>query len=104
MGFFSKLFGGSTNDVLAKTINDNALLVDVRSLAEFSSGNVKGSINIPVDQIANQLVKFKEKDTNIVVFCRSGMRSSQAKSILEKNGFTTVTNAGTWGKVAKLLE
>lgn len=105
MGFFSYLFGGgSSNDELAKTINNSALLVDVRSSGEFESGNVKGSINIPVDQISNHLAKFKAKDNNIVVFCRSGMRSSQAKSILEKNGFTNVTNAGTWGKVNSLLE
>jgi phage shock protein E len=104
MGFFSNLFGGGSNNDLAKTINDDALLVDVRSFGEFASGNVKGSINIPVDQITNHLAKFKAKDNNIVVFCRSGMRSSQAKSILEKNGFTNVTNGGTWEKVDNLLE
>jgi len=83
-------------------LKDGAFLVDVRSPEEFASGNVKNSINIPVMQIANQLAKFKDKK-NIVVFCRSGMRSSQAKAILEKNGLTNVINGGTWNAVNALL-
>lgn len=99
MGFFENIFGkDNNNDNLATLINERAFLVDVRSPGEFADGNVKGSVNIPLDQVQNQLAKFKEKE-NIVVFCRSGNRSSQAKSILEKNGFTNVTNGGTWQDV-----
>lgn len=76
--------------------------VDVRTPAEFAQGSVKGAINIPLDQIENQLAKFKDKK-NIVVFCRSGNRSSQAKVILEQNGFTNIKNGGSWEDVnAKL--
>ena len=76
--------------------------VDVRTPAEFVQGSVKGAINIPLDQIENQLAKFKGKK-NIVVFCRSGNRSSQAKVILEQNGFTNIKNGGSWEDVnAKL--
>jgi rhodanese-related sulfurtransferase len=82
-------------------ISKGAFLVDVRTPAEFSEGHVNGSVNIPLDQVQNQLAKFKNKE-NIVVFCRSGNRSSQAKSILEQNGFTNVTNGGTWQDVLLL--
>lgn len=76
--------------------------VDVRTTAEFAQGSVKGAINIPLDQIENQLAKFKGKK-NIVVFCRSGNRSSQAKVILEQYGFTNINNGGSWEDVnAKL--
>mgnify|MGYP003605181786 CR=1 FL=1 len=99
MGIFGNIFGGSTNNEnLATLVNDGAFLVDVRSPGEFADGNVKGSVNIPLDQVQNQLAKFKDKES-IVVFCRSGNRSSQAKSILEQNGFTNVTNGGTWQDV-----
>lgn len=96
------LFSGNADNSLSQLISDGAFLVDVRSPSEFSSGNVKGSINIPLDQILKELDKFKGKK-NIVVFCRSGMRSSQAKAILEQNGFTNVTNGGTWKKIESLL-
>lgn len=99
MGIFGNIFGGSNNNEnLATLVNDGAFLVDVRSPGEFADGNVKGSVNIPLDQVQNQLAKFKDKES-IVVFCRSGNRSSQAKSILEQNGFTNVTNGGTWQDV-----
>lgn len=101
-GILKNMFSSKEDTNLAQIVNDAAFLVDVRSPLEFSSGKVKGSVNIPVDQIHNHLAKFKDKK-NIVVFCRSGARSSQAKSILENNGFTNVTNGGTWQNVESLL-
>ena len=85
-----------------QTTKNETFYVDVRTPAEFAQGSVKGAINIPLDQIENQLAKFKGKK-NIVVFCRSGNRSSQAKVILEQNGFTNIKNGGSWEDVnAKL--
>lgn len=103
MGFFKTIFGGSDiNENLAKLINEGAFLVDVRAHDEFSDGHVKSSVNIPLDQIANQLTKFENKK-HIIVFCRSGNRSAQAKLILERNGFTNVTNGGTWEDINDLV-
>jgi rhodanese-related sulfurtransferase len=102
MGLFSNLFGSSNNVQLAERIKEGAFLVDVRSTGEFATGSVKGAINIPLDGIASQLEKFKGK-SNIVVFCRSGNRSSMAKDILEKNGFQNVINGGTWQDVQKVI-
>ena len=104
MGIFGNIFGGNSNNGdLATLVNDGAFLVDVRTPGEFAEGNVKGSVNIPLDQVQNQLAKFKAKE-NIVVFCRSGNRSGQAKSILEQNGFSNVTNGGTWQDIELLLK
>jgi len=103
MGFLNNIFGGSSrNENLATLVKEGAFLVDVRSPSEFASGHIKGSANIPLDQVASQLSKFKGKE-QIVVFCKSGNRSSQAKSILEQNGFTNVTNGGTWQDVNTIL-
>lgn len=98
MGIFSALFGNKDNAPLAAAISDGAFLVDVRTPGEFASGSVAGATNIPLDALPNQLAKFKGKK-NIVVFCRSGNRSSQAKAILEQNGFQNVINGGTWQDV-----
>jgi len=96
-GLIKNMFSGNNNEELQGIIN-NSFLVDVRTPQEFSEGNVAGSVNIPLDQVQNQLSKFKNHE-NIVVFCRSGNRSGQAKAILEQNGFTNVTNGGTWQQV-----
>lgn len=98
LGIFKNLFGQKDNTELKEVLVDNAYLVDVRTPSEFASGSVKGAVNIPLDKISGQLSKFKGKK-NIVVFCRSGNRSGQAKSILEKNGFDNVVNGGTWQNV-----
>jgi rhodanese-related sulfurtransferase len=102
MGFFNSVFGGSNNENLATLVNEGAFLVDVRSSDEFAEGNVKRSTNIPLDQVSSNLDKFKGKE-KIVVFCRSGNRSGQAKAILEQNGFTNVTNGGTWQNVNEVI-
>jgi phage shock protein E len=79
-------------------IKKDAFLVDVRTEDEFAEGHVNGSTNIPLDQVASQMEQFKGKE-QIIVFCRSGNRSGQAKMILEQNGFKNVINGGTWQDV-----
>lgn len=88
---------------LSKNINENTFLVDVRTATEFDSGSVKGAVNIPLDRIENNIDKFKNK-SNIVVFCRSGNRSGQAKNILNEMGINNVTNGGTWQNVAQYVK
>ena len=100
-GLLKNMFSENNNEELQSIIN-NAYLVDVRTPAEYAEGNVPGSVNIPLDQVQNQLTKFKNND-NIVVFCRSGNRSGQAKAILEQNGFTNVVNGGTWQQINTLI-
>lgn len=102
MGFFSALLGKTDNSQLTEAIKDGAFLVDVRTPAEFANGSVKGAVNIPLDKVPTELSKFKGKE-NIVVFCRSGNRSGQAKSILEQNGFKGVINGGTWQNVNHVM-
>jgi phage shock protein E len=96
------LFTPTDNTRLSEVVNNpKTFLVDVRTPSEFSSGSVRGSVNIPLDKLPSQLGKFKGRE-NIVVFCRSGNRSAQAKHILEQNGFASVINGGTWQNVQQL--
>jgi phage shock protein E len=103
MSILQSLFGGGQTADLKNVIEQGAFLVDVRTPGEFLEGHVKGSVNIPLDAVPTQLAKFKNKK-NIIVFCRSGARSSQAKSILEQNGFTNVINGGTWDYVNEFVK
>lgn len=76
-------------------IRGGALLVDVRSRQEFDQGHLEGATLIPHDQIAARASELGEdKSRPIVLYCRSGNRSSQAKRALEALGFTSVMNAG----------
>jgi phage shock protein E len=88
---------------LKNIINQGAFLVDVRTPGEFAGRHVKGSVNIPLDMVQDNLAEFKNRK-NIIVFCRSGGRSSRAKTILEQNGITNVINAGTWEYVNQFVK
>lgn len=94
MGFLSALFGKSNTVNLSEILSQKPFLVDVRTPAEFSSGSAKGAVNIPLDQVASKIAQFKGKQ-QVVVFCRSGNRSGQAKAILERSGITNVVNGGS---------
>jgi phage shock protein E len=84
-------------------IDKNAFLVDVRTPEEFLAGTVEGAVNIPLDEIASRITEFEGKG-QIVVFCRSGNRSSQAKSILDQQGIPNVMDGGTWQHVKQTIE
>lgn len=93
-GFLKKLFGSEDSERLVEVINNGATLIDVRSKGEFASGSLKNAINIPLNEISSKVNSLKNKE-NIVVFCRSGMRSKQAQSILKQAGITNVFNGGS---------
>ncbi|WP_240453341.1 MULTISPECIES: rhodanese-like domain-containing protein [unclassified Flavobacterium] len=101
-GLIKNMFlDNSNNQELRTVIQNKAFLVDVRTPSEFASGHVEGSVNIPLDQVLNQLQMFQNHE-NIVVFCKSGNRSGQAFQMLKANGFNNVTNGGTWQQVKKV--
>ena len=81
-----KIFGIKTVNY-AQLVNDGAIVLDVRTKGEYGSGHIKGSVNIPVDQLQKNLQKFKDKKRPIITCCASGMRSASAKGILSSNGF-----------------
>lgn len=100
---FKSLFGQNNNEELSNLMNDGAFLVDVRTPSEFAEGSLPSAVNIPLDKVQSQIAKFKNKK-HIIVFCRSGNRSGQAKAILSGNGFTNVVNGGTWQNVNNALK
>lgn len=101
--FLKALFAPKIDVVLEEKIQNKPFLVDVRTPMEFSNGHPKGAINIPLNTISSNIEKFKTKK-NIIVFCRSGHRSSQAADILKGNGITDVYNGGSWQNVAQYID
>ena len=94
----NNLFGFKKTDY-ADLIKRGAIILDVRSKAEYDGGHIKNSINIPVDQLASNLLRLKDKNKPVITCCASGMRSGTAKTILVNNGYTDVHNGGGWGSL-----
>ena len=89
------IFGIGSKVDFKELMQNGAQIIDVRTKAEYQQGHVKGSINIPLNNLSNHYSKLK-KDKPIITCCASGMRSASAKSILKSNGFTEVHNGGGW--------
>ena len=71
-----------------------AVLLDVRTPAEYRSGHIPGSKNIPLQTIDKVSAVAENKDTALYVYCQSGARSRQAAGVLKQMGYTNVNNIG----------
>lgn len=85
-------------DITAATLlqrmqqGENIILLDVRDELEYHTYNI-GGINIPLGKLPSELEDLEwDKNDEIIVFCKIGMRSKTAKHILEQNGYQNVKN------------
>ena len=89
---------------MGERLNQDVIIVDVRTPEEFSEGHVPGAKNFPLDQLdrhVNEIKKFKE----VYIYCKSGGRVGAAKQFLEGSGITEMNcvlaggfpNWAAWG-------
>lgn len=71
------------------------IYLDVRTQEEYLLEHVPGAINHDIMKLFEGNFPDLPNDSEITVYCQSGSRSSMAKTILEQNGFTNVTDAGS---------
>ncbi len=93
---FKNLFGLGPKTDYKALVHQGAEIIDVRTKGEFVSGHIKGSKNIPLNTLNNNLKLLKNKEKTYLLCCASGMRSGSAKNILKSNGYNNVFNAGSW--------
>ncbi len=93
------LFGIGPKVNIPELIANGATILDVRTKGEYAGGHVKGSVNIPLDQLGGQLKKLKDKNHPVITCCASGMRSASAKGFLKSQGYIHVYNGGSWMSV-----
>ncbi|MFD2891689.1 rhodanese-like domain-containing protein [Flavobacterium chuncheonense] len=102
MGILDMLgFGNKTNEI-QDFISKGAIILDVRTPGEFSEGHIKGSKNIALQVLDGNIETIKKWNKPIIACCRSGMRSAQATSILNKNGIECI-NGGGWTSLQSKL-
>ncbi len=74
---------------------EGVIVLDVRTQEEYDSGHIEGAILLPVDQIKDQAMKvLPDKESEILVYCRSGNRSKAASEALVDMGYMKVFDFG----------
>ena len=81
-------------DVKEIVKNKQGTLIDVRNQFELAEGAIPGAINIPVSEIPYHIDEIKKMNGPLVLFCRSGNRSSMALMILQSAGIKTEMHNG----------
>lgn len=73
------------------------LWIDVRTAQEFDAGHLEGAVNIPYDEIEQNISAISaDKAADIQLYCRSGRRAGIALETLRHMGYGNVTNAGSY--------
>ncbi|WP_087881563.1 rhodanese-like domain-containing protein [Arabiibacter massiliensis] len=104
LGLASCAAPASTNDAYAKITADEGaalmesgdpVIVDVRTPQEYADGHIPGAINIPVETIgADKPAELSDADAELIVYCRTGVRSKQASDKLIAMGYQHVNDMG----------
>lgn len=83
-----------SGDEARALVADGAVLIDVRTPAEFESGHIEGALLVPVQQLGASGDALPPTDTPVVVYCRSGRRSASAANWLRQAGYESVHDLG----------
>ncbi|AEV97224.1 sulfurtransferase [Niastella koreensis] len=94
LSFLKNMFQNG-NDGLADALQAGAVIVDVRTKAEYQQGHIAESQNIPLDEIRSKTELIRRWNKPVITVCRSGSRSAMAKDILSAAGIQ-VYNGGAW--------
>jgi phage shock protein E len=102
--FLLKRAGQISSEKALAYLKSGALVIDVRTPAEFSSGHLPNAINLPLDEIETALPRrVRDKSQVLLLHCQSGMRSGVAKKKLNALGYSNVFNLGSYGRAAEIV-
>ena len=83
-------------------LDKEAIILDVRTEAEYNEGHVENSLHIVLDELEYEIDKLKSLQKPIITCCRSGARSERAKELLLENDIDVI-NGGPWQNVEYYL-
>jgi phage shock protein E len=92
--FLRSLFG-KNNETIQQVLAKGAVIVDVRTPAEFKQGHLKGAKNVPLNEIKLKADLVRGWGKPVITVCRSGSRSLAAKGILRSLNIESY-NGGAW--------
>ncbi|RZN84328.1 MAG: rhodanese-like domain-containing protein [Winogradskyella sp.] len=93
MGLFSFLFGKKSNQI-QEYLKKDAVILDVRTQREYNIEHIEGAILVPISELKTRIEEIKKLNKPVIAHCKSGIRSAQAKQILNANGIDAINGGG----------
>ena len=81
-------------EIRSKMLKGDAILLDVRTEAEWNEEHALGAIHIPIDQIESDYKLKLNPDLPIYIYCGSGKRAGVAKTFLDESGYSSINIGG----------
>lgn len=94
---------GIGNGKIKDALRRGAIIIDIRTAAEFDRGRVRDSINIPVDRININLRRIVQMTTPIIICSDSDSENERVIDVLKANGVKDIYNGGNWTKLWRMM-
>ena len=73
--------------------NDDVLIIDLRTAADYKTGHIKGAKSSPLADFAKDVVNYSSyKDKPVLIYCNSGNTATRAVKLLKNTGFEKINN------------
>ena len=95
---------GLGNGKLKEALRRGAIVIDIRTAAEFDRGKVRDSINIPVDRININIKRIVQMKRPIIICSNSDTENERVMDVLKANGVTEIYNGGSWTKIWRMTK
>ena len=103
MGLFGMFSQKDTADKIQEYLKNEAIVLDVRTQAEWNEGHIEGAKHVVLNTIPSSLEEIKAYNAPIIAVCKSGGRSQSATDFLAQNGLDVI-NGGPWQNVAQFID
>jgi len=101
MSLFSIL--GLGNAKIKEALRRGAIVIDIRTAAEFDREKVSDSINIPIDRININLRRIVQMNRPIIICSNSDSENERVIDVLKANGVREIYNGGNWTKMWRMM-
>jgi phage shock protein E len=99
-----KRTASTSPEILHQHLQNGALVIDVRSAEEFRSGHAPGAVNIPLHELRMDALRHApDKETVLLLYCLSGMRSLNGMRQLKRLGYKNVFNLGSLHRANQIV-
>ena len=100
-----KRLGQASPNKVQACLQAGAKVIDVRSAAEYASGHLPGTTNIPLNELRDQIGRLApDRGQPLLLHCQSGVRSGMGKRALRQLGYRNVHNLGSYQRAQNLLK